>query len=106
MLHTINFRLFPEQISYIVNHAADSVIFVDSTLANLIEPLFASGQLPTVRHYVLMGHTRVKTALQPHAMHNDLVEKASEEFHFNDMLDENTALGLCYTSGTTRLQAL
>ena len=106
ILHTINFRLFPEQISYIVNHAADCVIFVDGTLASLLEPLFASGQLSTVRHFVLLGHQRVKTSLRPHAMHNDLVAAASEEFTFNEDLDENTALGLCYTSGLLTLTTL
>jgi fatty-acyl-CoA synthase len=101
ILHTINFRLFPEQIAYIANHAEDYILFVDGTLAPTIEPLFASGQLSTIKHYVLLGHQRVQTSLKPCAIFNDLVAAAEPIAAFDEMLPENTALGLCYTSGTT-----
>ena len=50
--HTINPRLFPEQLVYIINHAEDEVLFVDATLAPLIAPI--QHELPTVRHWVVM----------------------------------------------------
>ena len=52
MLHTLNLRLFPEQLTYIVNHAEDEVIFVDRSLLGLLVPRI--GELPTVKHLVEM----------------------------------------------------
>src|SRR5271170_6666899 len=53
VLHTLNIRLFQEQLTYIVNHAEDRLIFVDDSLVPLLEPL--APQLEGVRHYVIMG---------------------------------------------------
>src|SRR4029077_8867353 len=54
VLHTLNIRLFPEQLTYIVNHAEDEVIFVDKSLAGLLFPLLKTFE--SVKHVVVMEH--------------------------------------------------
>jgi fatty-acyl-CoA synthase len=99
VVHTLNIRLFPEQISFIVNHAEDAVIFVDDSLLALLEPL--APELRSVRAFVVMGDGPVPaTALRAVYRYEDLLEAAEEEFAF-PRLDENAAAGMCYTSGTT-----
>ena len=99
VLHTLNIRLFPEQVTYIVNHADDAVICVDDSLVPLLEPLAA--QFPRVRAYVVMGDGPLPaTSLQPVYRYEDLLAAASEEYRFPH-LDENAAAACCYTSGTT-----
>ncbi|HEY3484179.1 MAG TPA: AMP-binding protein, partial [Ilumatobacteraceae bacterium] len=101
VLHTLNIRLFPEQLTYIVNHADDEVIFVDRSLLGLLAPL-----LPTferVRHLVLMddGKGDIPADLNGHELldYEELLAAASPaEFHVDD---ENRAASMCYTSGTT-----
>jgi fatty-acyl-CoA synthase len=97
--HTLNPRLHPEQLAYIINHAEDRVVFVDATFLPLLEALLAA--CPTVEHVILMGDgaelppTRIKRlmAYEPLlAAHSPAVWGG---------FDENTAAGLCYTSGTT-----
>ena len=99
VLHTLNIRLFPEQITYIVNHADDAVIFVDDALVGTLEPL--ASELKSVRAFVVMGDGPLpKTTLAPVHRYEDLLAAASEDFTF-PTLDENAAAGMCYTSGTT-----
>ena len=99
VLHTLNIRLFPEQISFIVNHAEDAVIFVDDSLLPALEPLAA--EFPGVRAYVVMGDGPLPaTVLHPIYRYEDLLDAASEEYTF-PQLDEQEAAGICYTSGTT-----
>lgn len=99
VLHTLNIRLFPEQISFIVNHAEDALIFVDDSLVGTLEPLAAGFR--GVRGYVVMGDGPLPTtSLQPLYRYEDLLASAKEEYAF-PQLDENAAAGLCYTSGTT-----
>ena len=99
VLHTLNIRLFPEQISFIVNHAEDAVIFVDDVLVSTLEPL--AKDFRGVRAYVVMGDGPLPaTSLQPVYRYEDLLAAAKEEFAF-PKLDENAAAGMCYTSGTT-----
>ena len=101
MLHTLNIRLFPEQLTYIVNHADDEVIFVDRSLLGLLAPL-----LPTferVKHLVMMddGKGDIPADLNGHELLNyeDLLAAAGPvEFHVDD---EHRAASMCYTSGTT-----
>jgi fatty-acyl-CoA synthase len=105
VLHTLNLRLFPEQLIYIVNHAGDRVILVDSTLIPLI-----NGVLPhliTLRHVVVAGGGDI-TALAAAAaargirVHrwDELLAGRSDHYDWPDV-DENDAAALCYTSGTT-----
>ncbi|HEY9217110.1 MAG TPA: long-chain-fatty-acid--CoA ligase [Phenylobacterium sp.] len=98
--HTLNPRLFAEQLCYIINHAEDKVIFVDLTFA----PILAQhrDQLPSVKHYVLMTDRAGMAGCPiPGALcFEDLVEQNSADCVWGGF-DENTAAGLCYTSGTT-----
>jgi fatty-acyl-CoA synthase len=99
VLHTVNIRLFPEQICYIVNHAADRVLFVDDALVAGLEP--HAKELASVRHYVVMGDGPLpKTSLGPLVRYEDLLAGASEDVAW-PALDENDAAVMCYTSGTT-----
>ncbi len=98
ILHTLNIRLFPEQITYIVNHAADDVIFVDRSLLALLWPLVDTFE--TVRHYVVMDDGQGDVPDDPRIIdYEDLIaDEAPAEFRVDD---ENRAASMCYTSGTT-----
>ncbi len=99
VLHTVNIRLFPDQITYIINHAADAVLFVDESLTALLEPHAA--ELGTVRAFVVMGDGALAdTRLAPVYRYEDLLAAAPESFDW-PALDEHQAAGMCYTSGTT-----
>src|SRR5262249_54106808 len=99
VLHTVNIRLFPDQIAYIINHAADAVLFLDDSLVCQLEPL--ASQLGTVRAFVVMGDGPLPpTRRGPVARYEDLLEAAPESFAW-PALDEQQAAGMCYTSGTT-----
>jgi fatty-acyl-CoA synthase len=104
VLHTINIRLFPQQIVYVVNHAEDVVVVVDNSLAAPFSQLLA--HLPAVRHVIVNGPVpdEVRAALggngrQVHD-YRTLVDAEEAEFAWPE-LDENTAAAMCYTSGTT-----
>ena len=100
VIHTINPRLFPDQIAYIANHAEDKVVFFDVTFAPLVEKL--APQLKSVRHFVAMTDAaRLPREKIPNLLaYEDLVERESADFEWPS-LDERTAACLCYTSGTT-----
>jgi acyl-CoA synthetase (AMP-forming)/AMP-acid ligase II len=87
VIHTINPRLFPDQINYIGNHAEDKVVFYDTTFAPLIDKL--NSQLKSVKHWVPMNDE-----------YDRLLDAQSDDFEWPSF-DENTAACLCYTSGTT-----
>lgn len=99
--HTINPRLFREQIAYIIQHGGDSVIFADLTFVPILEEL--AEQLKSLRAVVLMtdrAHMPVSTTLPDLLCYEELIENEPDEFDW-PQFDENTASGLCYTSGTT-----
>ncbi len=98
VLHTLNIRLFEEQLSYIVNHAEDRVIFVDDSLVPVLEKLAPSFR--TVEHYVVMGDGDAGSL--PNALrYEELLEEAGGgDFDYPE-IDERQAAALCYTSGTT-----
>ncbi|MCU1366665.1 MAG: putative fatty-acid--CoA ligase, partial [Ilumatobacteraceae bacterium] len=101
VLHTLNIRLFPEQLTYIVNHAEDEVIFVDRSLLALLQPLLKT--FTTVKHLVLMddGKGEVPTDLAGIDLHDYeelLAAAAPVEWKH---VPENSAASMCYTSGTT-----
>jgi fatty-acyl-CoA synthase len=100
VLHTINPRLFPEQIVYIVNHAEDQYLFFDLTFAPLIEKL--APQMTSVKAFVAMTDRAHMPALNVRNLlcYEELIGEHSAEFEW-PVLDENTASSLCYTSGTT-----
>ncbi len=98
VLHTINVRLFAEQIEYIINHAEDRVIFVDDSLVGVLEPLAA--ELGRVEHFVVMGDG--DTGSLPRVLrYEDLLAGAPGTPYEYPELDERRAAALCYTSGTT-----
>lgn len=101
VLHTLNIRLFPEQLTYIVNHAEDEVIFVDRSLLGLLQPLLKT--FVTVKHLVLMddGKGDIPEDLNGLTLHNyeDLLA-AAEPVQWK-IVDEHQAASMCYTSGTT-----
>ncbi len=97
--HTLNIRLFPEQLAYIVNHAKDKVVFIEGSLLPLYERV--ADQIKCVEHYVLFNAPRdVKTSLFNVLFYEDLIDGADDDFDWLST-DENMAMGLCYTSGTT-----
>jgi fatty-acyl-CoA synthase len=98
VLHTLNIRLFEEQLTYIVDHAQDRIIFVDDSLVPILEKLAPS--FDGVEHYVVMGDGDAGTL--PNALrYEELMEQAGlGPFDYPD-LDERQAAALCYTSGTT-----
>jgi len=100
VLHTINPRLFPEQIEYIVNHADDQYLFFDLTFAPLVAKLAPA--LSRVKGFVAMTDRAHMPALElPDLLcYEELVGAQSDDYAWPDF-DENTASSLCYTSGTT-----
>ncbi len=100
VIHTINPRLFPEQIAYIANHAEDRLVFFDTTFAPLIEKL--APQLKSVKGYVAMTDRQhmPKVQLSNLICYEELIEKESADYDW-PTFDERTAVCLCYTSGTT-----
>jgi len=98
--HTINPRLFAEQIEYIVQHAEDRWIFVDPAFVPLLEQL--QDKLPSVEGFVVLGPAAAvaNTSLRNAIAYESLIEAHEPRFDWPD-LDENTACALCYTSGTT-----
>ncbi|PXY30922.1 long-chain fatty acid--CoA ligase [Prauserella muralis] len=101
VLHTLNIRLFPEQLVFVANHAEDHVVIVDGTLV----PLFAKQlpQMKTVRHVIVAnGDASALDApdgVQVHA-YDELLAAQPETFDW-PVVDERSAAAMCYTSGTT-----
>jgi len=98
--HTINPRLFPEQLVYIINHAEDKWIFVDPMFVPLLEAL--ADQIANVSGFIVMSSEAAmpETRLPNVHCYEELIASESTEFDWPE-LDENTACSLCYTSGTT-----
>jgi acyl-CoA synthetase (AMP-forming)/AMP-acid ligase II len=97
VLHTLNIRLFAEQLTYIVNHARDKVILLDASLAPTLAKLAPSFE--TVEHYVVMGDGDT-SGLPDVLSYEELLASQDAGFDYPD-LDDRAAAGLCYTSGTT-----
>ncbi|MEA2172225.1 MAG: hypothetical protein QOF76_5525, partial [Solirubrobacteraceae bacterium] len=102
VLHTLNVRLFPEQVIYIANHAEDKVIIVDQTL---VEPLAdVLSELKTVEHVIVTGEDPDFGPLEDKGPelhgYEALLAEESDEFDWVEV-DENDAAAMCYTSGTT-----
>ena len=95
--HTLNIRLFADQLVYIVNHAGDKVVFVDPDLVPLIAPI--AEKLETVEKFVVMG-PQAAPALPGSISYEDLIADVAEHGEW-PKLDERSPLMLCYSSGTT-----
>jgi len=98
--HTVNPRLFPEQIAWIINHAEDRLLFLDLTFVPMIEQL--QEKLPSIERYIVLSDAQhmQPCSLKSAVSYEDWLAEADEDFAWG-AFDENTAAGLCYTSGTT-----
>ncbi|RYD44521.1 MAG: fatty-acid--CoA ligase [Sphingomonadales bacterium] len=94
VLHTVNPRLFDEQLIYIVNHADDRVLLFDAMFLPIVERL--RPQLPTVEHFILFD----APAQGDYLSYRELIDAEDGNFEWVE-LDERDPVGLCYTSGTT-----
>lgn len=98
--HTINPRLFPEQIIFMINHAEDKWIMTDPMFVPLLEGI--AEHTPNVEGYIVMTDDAhmPETSLKNAVSYESFIGSESDQFEW-PVLDENTAVGLCYTSGTT-----
>jgi fatty-acyl-CoA synthase len=97
VLHTLNIRLFPDQLAYVANHAEDQVIFVDDSLVPVLEEV--SPRFETVRCYVVIGDGDAGSL--PNVVRYEELLSGQRDGYDYPTLDERAAAGLCYTSGTT-----
>ncbi len=98
--HTLNPRLFAEQLSYIINHAGDKVIFTDLTFVPILEGI--EKDIPNVKGFIIMtdaAHMPETTLSNAHC-YEDLIDGQSGDFNWVEV-DERAPCGMCYTSGTT-----
>jgi fatty-acyl-CoA synthase len=100
VLHTLNLRLFPQHLEFIINDAEDKVLFVDQTLLPLLKPL--AGKIPSLKQFVLMGNG---TPVAEHGLgemldYETLLQAESDDYPW-PKLSERMAAAMCYTSGTT-----
>ena len=98
--HTVNPRLFPEQIAWIINHAEDRLLFLDLTFVPMIQAI--QDKLPTIERYIVLTdavHLQ-QCGLKGAVAYEDWLAETDDDFAWG-RFDENTAAGLCYTSGTT-----
>ena len=100
VIHTLNFRLHPDQAVYIINHAEDKVIFVETPFIPMLEGL--EEQLKCVEKYIIlcdeseMPNTVLKNAIS----YEEYIKDGDENYQW-PTLEDDAACGLCYTSGTT-----
>jgi len=99
VLHTLNIRLSPTDLTYIINHAEDRIIFVDEDLLPLLEPLLDS--IPSVELLVICSHAEGgETSFSNTNDYEDFIDGQPGSYAWPN-IDEHTPMGLCYTSGTT-----
>ncbi len=98
--HTVNPRLFVEQLIYIINHAEDKMLFVDLTFVPIVEAI--AKQLPSIKKYIILTDDQhmPETSLPNAHAYETWLAASDADFEWLSF-DENTAAGLCYTSGTT-----
>ena len=99
VLHTLNIRLFAEQLAYVANHAQDKVVIVEASILPLLAAVAA--ELPTVEHYIVVGEADT-SGLGDVPVHDyaTLLKEAPERYDW-PVVDERSAAAMCYTSGTT-----
>lgn len=102
VLHTLNIRLFPDQLAYVADHAEDEVVIVDASLVPLLARVLAD--MKTVRHVLVAGEADTSSLRVPgkevHS-YEELLAAEPDAFDWPDDLDERSAAAMCYTSGTT-----
>ena len=100
VLHTVNIRYGEQEIAYTINHAEDTLIFLDKDLLPTIEAI--ADKLPKVKAYIILSDELPSTSLSPVYSYEELLAKSSPVFQFEE-LDENSHATMCYTSATTGL---
>ena len=98
VLHTLNIRLFPEQLTYIVNHAEDEVVFVDRSLLPIYEKVAPT--FTTVKHVVVIDDGSPNEVPAGYLDYEQLLAESKQPVEFH-VTDEGSAAAMCYTSGTT-----
>lgn len=100
VLHTVNPRLFAEQMAYVINHGGAKILFIDLTFVSLLEAL--ADQLAHIKHIVVMTDREhmPATSLSNVLCYEDLIDASSSDYEWPEF-DENSASSMCYTSGTT-----
>jgi len=99
VLHTLNVRLFPEHLEFIIRDAEDRVMFVDQSVVPVLERV--AGKIPSVKHYVCLSDGTVPASgLKPMESYEDLIAPQPTSYPW-PTLDEREAAAMCYTSGTT-----
>jgi fatty-acyl-CoA synthase len=98
--HTVNPRLFPDQIAWIINHAQDRMVMTDLTFIPILEKI--ADQIPSVERFIVFtdGAHMPQTTLKNVVAYEDWIDEADGNFQWKSF-DENTAAAMCYTSGTT-----
>ncbi|MEM7016515.1 MAG: long-chain fatty acid--CoA ligase [Pseudomonadota bacterium] len=99
VLHTLNIRLSATDLEYIINHAADRVIVIDEDILPALEPL--ADKIDCVELFVVCSDSgSFETSLSPCVSYEDFIANQPTEYEWPE-IDENSPMGLCYTSGTT-----
>jgi fatty-acyl-CoA synthase len=100
VLHTVNPRLFPDQMAYVINHGGDKVLFTDLTFVPILEGLI--DQLTQIQHIVIMtDRAHMPDTTLPNVLcYEELIEQGNSDYQWPEF-DENAASSMCYTSGTT-----
>ncbi|MDJ0879918.1 MAG: long-chain fatty acid--CoA ligase [Halieaceae bacterium] len=98
VMHTVNIRLSPEQVAYVINHAEDRVLILDTSLLELFTPVLPL--LETVEHILLVGGDASELGGIAATGYETALELQPAEYDWPE-LDENSAAAVCYTSGTT-----
>jgi fatty-acyl-CoA synthase len=98
VLHTLNIRLFPEQLTFVANHAADRVVLVDDCCAPMLARVVKD--LKTVEHVIVFGDDEIPSLGRPVVRYSEIIAGESPEFDWPEV-DERSAAAMCYTSGTT-----
>lgn len=101
VLHTLNLRLFSNQLEYVINHAEDTVIFVDQDLLPLLESI--QDKIKTVKHFIIMTDKDElpETSLNPIYSYEELLAAEQDTYDFPEDLDEYSPASMCYTTATT-----
>lgn len=102
VLHTLNIRLFPDQLAYVANHAEDEAVIVDASLIPVLARVL--GEMKTVRHVLVVGEGDVSPLQVPGKQvhsYEELLAAEPETFDWPSGLDERSGAAMCYTSGTT-----
>ena len=98
VLHTLNIRLSPAELAFVMRNAEDSVVLTDPDFIPVLEQV--ADQVPTLRHIVVLGDNTAGATRDDAVAYEPLIAAASDEYDALD-LDERSRAGLCYTSGTT-----